>query len=202
ALPIYQLTLEEGTAFARRPPLLPDEDAVCDVHDEGLARLAARDYARYEVSAFARRGRAARHNLNYWHYGDYLSIGAGAHGKRSRDGVIARRVKVRHPERYIRAARAGDAVDAQWTVALGERIGEYMINALRLRGGFSLADLAARTGIAADEPALTGSLADAAARGWLALDAGRVTPTELGYRYLNDLQALFIRPAETLAEPA
>ncbi|MEQ8659996.1 MAG: radical SAM family heme chaperone HemW [Gammaproteobacteria bacterium] len=198
----YQLTLEEGTAFARRPPRLPDHDAICDVHDAGLARLAAHGYERYEVSAFATAGHGARHNLNYWHYGDYLGIGAGAHGKRTQGDTIVRRVKVRQPERYVKTARAGDAVAEQWYVAREERVGEYMINALRLRAGFALASVTARTGIAAHEASLATPLAAALARGWLTLDAGRAEPTELGYRYLNDLQALFIAPAGAPAVPA
>jgi len=191
----YQLTLEEGTAFAHRPPALPDHDLLCDLHDAGLALLAARGYEHYEVSAFARPGRAARHNLNYWRYGDYLGIGAGAHGKRTRAGGVVRRMKIRQPERYMKQARAGDAVAEQWQVPHDELVGEYMINALRLKAGFDLLECATRIGLRADAPELVVPLRGARARGWLEQHDGHLKPTVLGYRYLNDLQALFIEPA-------
>ena len=198
----YQLTLEEGTAFARRPPLLPDHDALCDLHDAGLALLALHDFEHYEVSAFARPGRAARHNLNYWRYGDYIGIGAGAHGKRTRADGVVRRMKIRQPERYMKQVRAGDAVAEQWQVPRDELVGEYMINALRLKAGFDLAECVARTGLRADAPELLGPLTSARAKGWLEQRGGHLKPTALGYRYLNDLQGLFIEPVGQAAPVA
>ena len=191
----YQLTIEEGTAFARKPPLLPDHDSLDDEHQTGLDRLAAAGYRRYEVSAFAQPGRRARHNLNYWSYGDYLGIGAGAHGKRTgRDGRIHRRVKVRHPDRYMKTAVRGQALESEHVVDGDDRVLEFMLNALRLSDGFDLDDFVRRTGVSADATALTLPVAAAVQRGWLACADRRVLPTALGYRFLNDLLLLFVNP--------
>jgi len=192
----YQLTIEEGTAFARKPPALPDHDSLGDEHETGIARLAAAGYRQYEISAYAQSGRSARHNLNYWLYGDYLGIGAGAHGKRTgEDGRIRRRVKVRHPERYMKTARRGQALEIEHDVEGDDRVLEFMLNALRLRDGFAIDDFVRRTGVRADAAALTMPLATAVARGWLECDGRRIMPTPHGYRFLNDLLLLFVNPA-------
>ncbi|MGE0857624.1 MAG: radical SAM family heme chaperone HemW [Gammaproteobacteria bacterium] len=186
----YQLTLEEGTAFGRRPPPLPEHDLICDDYDAGLALLAAAGYAQYEISAYARDGRAARHNLNYWHFGDYLGLGAGAHGKRTdAEGGVWRAARIRHPERYMRAALAGDAVDERSQVQGGDLATEFMLNALRLAAGFSLALFEQRTGLARE--IIAAPLAEALSRGWLLQRADWLHPTGAGFRFLNDLQLLF-----------
>ena len=186
----YQLTLEEGTAFARQPPPLPEHDQICDDYDAGLALLAASGYQQYEISAYARSNRAARHNNNYWLFGDYIGIGAGAHGKRTdAAGVVWRTTRIRHPERYQKAARDGSAIESEERVAGATLATEFMLNALRLAKGFDLALFSARTGLPL--ATIDAPLRIALARGWLAQDDERVWPTALGFRFLNDLQLLF-----------
>jgi oxygen-independent coproporphyrinogen-3 oxidase len=190
----YQLTLEPGTGFARNPPPLPDEDAAWQMQLEGQAALAAAGYAQYEVSAYARTGRQCRHNLNYWRYGDYVGIGAGAHGKRSdaASGEIWRSERLRHPARYLDARAPADRIAAEFPVPPSERVFEFCLNALRLREGFSTAAFQAATGL--PTRSLEPGLARARARGLVeAWDAGTSwRPTELGHRFLNELQALFL----------
>lgn len=196
----YQLTIEEGTAFARKPPALPEHDQICDDYDAGLARLAAAGYAQYEVSAYARAGRQSRHNLNYWRFGDYLGIGAGAHGKqRVADGIV-RSVRVRHPDSYLKAARDGRPVASETAVRGIALATEFMLNALRLRDGFSLAEFVQRTGLPADS--IGPPLEAARARGWLVQDADTVRPTAQGYRFLNELLLLFMDLPEPIIEVA
>ena len=182
----YQLTIEAGTAFAQRPPVLPNEDVIADDFDAGSALLAAAGFARYEVSAYARVGCESRHNLNYWTFGDYLGIGAGAHGKLTHAGGIVRTLKRRHPQAYLKAASEGTSV----AVPVGDLVMEFMLNALRLRAGFAQALFTQRTGLA--WRTIAGPVAVAIARGWLAQTALGVAPTALGYRFLNDLQLLFL----------
>ena len=186
----YQLTLEEGTAFARQPPPLPEHDQICDDYDAGLKLLAESGYQQYEISAYARTDRAARHNNNYWLFGDYIGIGAGAHGKRTdAAGVVWRTTRIRHPERYQKAARDGSAIESEERVAGATLATEFMLNALRLAKGFDLALFSARTGLPL--ATIDAPLRIALARGWLAQDDERVWPTALGFRFLNDLQLLF-----------
>ena len=177
----YQLTVEEGTAFARHRPALPDHDQICDDYDSGLEH--------YEISAHARAGRAAQHNLNYWQFGGYMGIGAGAHGKRSADDGIVRTAKIRHPARYVNAARHGCALDREDRINGSMRATEFMLNALRLKRGFTLKQFEMRTGLSAATIAET--LGDAVQHGWLDQDRYRVWPTALGFRFLNVLQLLF-----------
>ncbi|MFO7551265.1 MAG: radical SAM family heme chaperone HemW [Haliea sp.] len=183
----YQLTIEQNTVFYTRPPLLPVEDALADIQDEGEALLAGTDLRQYEVSAWAAPGQQCRHNLNYWEFGDYLGIGAGAHGKVSfTDGRILRYAKRRQPEAYMAAAPAHQPL---W-LAERDLPGEYMLNALRLHAGFQLDDYSARTGLAADtlQPALDSLLA----RGLLELEAGQIRATGLGRRFLDTVIAEFL----------
>ena len=191
----YQLMLEPGTVFHARPPVLPDEALVDEMQDAGDARLAALGYRRYEVSAWARPGSECRHNLNYWRYGDYLGIGAGAHGKLTDPaaGRIVRTEKPKQPRAYMAATREMGPVGTRLDVAGRERPFEFMLNALRLDEGFRTADFEARTGLAGGsiEPAL----ATAEGRGLLARIPGGWRPTALGTRFLNDLQALFLPDA-------
>ena len=193
----YQLTLEPGTAFARRPPPLPPHDRIADEFERGCALLAAAGYARYEISAFAQAGREARHNLNYWQHGDYLGIGAGAHGKLTTARGIVRSEKRRQPASYMKAALAGRPAGTAVTVVPCDRIAEFMLNALRLEGGFPREWMHVRGGI--DVAAVEPLIAAAVARGWLADDGVRCVPTALGYRFLNDLQLLFVPDADDVA---
>ena len=185
----YQLTLEEGTAFAHQPPTLPDDDQIVADFEQGLARLAAAGFSRYEVSAYAMPGRASRHNLNYWTFGDYLGIGAGAHGKWTASDGVYRSARRRHPNAYLQQAGTPTAGTVE-RVPEDALTGEFMLNALRLRDGFGLELFETRTGLPREGLAVP--LAQAVAKGWLVERVGHVTPTEAGYRFLNDLQILFL----------
>jgi oxygen-independent coproporphyrinogen-3 oxidase len=186
----YQLTLEEGTAFARQPPPLPEHDQICDDYEAGLALLAGAGYQQYEISAHARSGRAARHNLNYWLFGDYIGIGAGAHGKRTDEaGTVWRTTRIRHPERYQKAVRDGHGTESEERVVCMTLATEFMLNALRLAAGFDSSLFSARTGLPLS--VIAAPLDTALARGWLEQHGERLRPTALGFRFLNDLQLLF-----------
>ncbi len=194
----YQLTLEPNTEFHARPPKLPDSDSAWDMQLACQAELTAGGYAQYEVSAYARDGRQCRHNLNYWRFGDYLGIGAGAHGKLTdASGRVTRLWKLKHPETYLKSAGTPAALGGVDAVAETDLAFEYMLNRLRLTEVFALEDFRAATGLS---PALLTpglergrslGLLDEAALGW------RVTPR--GQAYLNDLQALFLPGARVKA---
>lgn len=186
----YQLTLEQGTAFARRPPPLPGHDQVCDDQERGLRVLAAAGYQRYEISAYCRAGAAARHNLNYWRFGDYIGIGAGAHGKRSLDAGIVRIAKRRQPEGYMQGLERARFTAQETVVEGGALIAEFMLNALRLCDGVALSEFEARTGL--DRAAIDAPLAQAREHGWLHHIPDHIQATEAGLRFLNDLQLLFV----------
>ncbi len=196
-LSVYHLTLEPNTAFARRPPVLPDEDLASAMLDRIVERTARAGLERYEVSAFARSGHRCRHNLNYWRFGDYLGLGAGAHGKLSFAQRILRQVRWREPALYVERALAGQSVSNEHEVARRELPFEFALNALRLREGFELEQFVERTGlpVSAIEPAL----AEAERRGLLErLCDGprmRVRASARGFDFLSDLQALFLPPA-------
>lgn len=196
-LSLYQLTLEPGTPFHRRPPALPDEDQCWAMEEAAAARLEAAGYRRYEISAWARPGHECRHNLNYWSFGDYVGIGAGAHGKLTlADGRIVRRQRRRRPLGWLEGAR----IEAERLLAPEERLFEFMLNALRLAEGFRLDAFERLTGLPA-AAALAG-LEEGRRRGLLATPDGACwQPTPLGRRFLNDLQALFL-PAEGMAPAA
>ena len=186
-LSYYQLTLEPNTAFHQAPPPLPDDDLAADMHDRGLERLAAAGYAQYEVSAHARLGRRCRHNLNYWEFGDYLGIGAGAHAKLTdpETSQVTRITKHRHPDSYLGAARAGGFISSRRTLADEDLILEFALFGLRLNDGFSPELFSARTGLPYES--IRARVAAAQADGLLEPEARRVQPTELGRRFLNDL---------------
>ena len=189
----YQLTLEPNTMFAARPPSgIPDDDASWDMQERCQALLADAGYAQYEVSAYARPGRQCAHNLNYWHFGDYLGIGAGAHGKLTlgADQAILRRWKTRHPADYLAKAGTVAAIGGDEAIDAGRRPFDYMLNALRLVDGFALPEFEARTGLPRD--AIAGELATALERGWIRIAHDHVTPTELGRRFTNDVVSLFL----------
>lgn len=188
----YQLTLEPNTAFAADPPPLPDEDAAWDMQEACQERLAGAGLVQYEVSAYARPGRRCRHNLNYWGFGDYLGIGAGAHAKISSGDAIRRRWKQRHPRQYLAAAAHAARIGADHPVARHERAFEYMLNALRLVDGTPMRDLPARTGLSSTD--LDAALHEAIGRGWIEPSPERLRTTPLGQRFLNDVIALFMPP--------
>lgn len=180
----YQLTLEAKTEFARRPPILPVDATLAEIENDGYARLAGAGFERYEVSAFAQPGRQCRHNVNYWSFGDYLGIGAGAHGKLTTQtaphfGVVQRCVKPSQPRLYL----ADPGAESLTTVAPNQLPGEFMLNALRLAGGVALERFEARTGLplTALEPARCAQIADGL------LQAGRLAATARGYAVLDSL---------------
>ena len=192
-LSIYHLTIEPNTVFAKHPPRLPEEDVAWDMLDRITELTGHAGMTRYEVSAYARAGHRCVHNLNYWSFGDYLGIGAGAHGKLSFAHRIVRQERYRLPERYMQQALAGDAVARTHEVAPSELPFEFMLNALRLKGGFALQDFGDRTGLPIDR--LTESLRQAESKGWLERVGEGVRPTERGFDFLSDLQQLFLPPA-------
>lgn len=192
-LSIYHLTIEPNTFFAKHPPALPDDDIAYTMLDRITERTATVGLNRYEVSAYARAGHACAHNLNYWQFGDYLGLGAGAHGKLSFAHRIVRQVRFRDPQRYMANAMAGQAVAQSEEVALADLPFEFMLNALRLKDGFTLMQFAERTGLAIS--AIQRPLEEAERLGLLARDLHRVWPTERGFDFLSDLQELFLPPA-------
>ena len=192
-LSIYHLTIEPNTVFAKHPPRLPEEDVAWDMLDRITELTDHAGMARYEVSAYARSGHRCVHNLNYWGFGDYLGIGAGAHGKLSFAHRIVRQERYRLPERYMQQALAGDALAHTHEVAPSELPFEFMLNALRLKDGFALQDFGDRTGLPIDR--LTESLRQAESKGWLERAGEGVRPTERGFDFLSDLQQLFLPPA-------
>jgi oxygen-independent coproporphyrinogen-3 oxidase len=190
-LSIYHLTLEPNTLFAKFPPkALPDDDAAFDMLDLITARTAAAGMERYEVSAFARPGHRCEHNLNYWQFGDYLGIGAGAHGKLSFPHRVIRQTRFRDPAKYMDQALAGHAIAQDDEVARDQLPFEFMLNATRLKDGFELTRFSERTGLSL--AALQKGLDQAERQGLIARDFARVWPTERGFDFLSDLQGLFL----------
>ena len=189
----YQLTLEPNTVFySKPPPDLPDDELSYAIQEHGHDLLAGHGYERYEISAFSRPGNRCRHNLNYWMFGDYLAAGAGAHGKlTNKSGAIRRYEKPRHPLMFIEQAESGSIDDAERELK-GEDIAfEFMLNALRLPGGFTAANYKARTGLAV-EP-IKERLEAAVAKGMIVpLDGVGWRPTALGLRFQNDLATTFL----------
>jgi len=189
----YQLTLEPNTVFAAKPPTgIPDIDAAWDMQEACQARLAAAGFAQYEVSAWARPGRQCAHNLNYWQFGDYLGIGAGAHGKLTlgSEQRVLRRWKLKHPAEYLARAGTAAAIGGDDVLNAARLPFDFMLNALRLNAGVPMAMFEARTGL--PRAAIAGQLAVARERGWIAPGDERLQPTELGLRFANDAIALFL----------
>jgi oxygen-independent coproporphyrinogen-3 oxidase len=189
----YQLTLEPGTAFERRPPELPDDEVTFAMQGECQRRLAEAGFAQYEVSAYAQAGRQCRHNLNYWRFGDYVGIGAGAHGKTTdaSSGTVTRTERVKQPGRFMSASRAEERVASTRAVAGPDLAFEYFLNALRLNEGIEPSLFEERTGLAFDT--VSGAVAEACRRGLLEWTTGaRWVPTDRGRLFLNDLQAIFL----------
>jgi putative oxygen-independent coproporphyrinogen III oxidase len=192
-LSLYQLTLEPNTVFAKYPPQLPDEDLAGAMHDWIGERLDAAGYRHYEVSAWARPGRECRHNLNYWTFGDYLGIGAGAHSKLSFPHRVIRQVRFKQPASYLQAAAAGSFIAASTEVSREELPFEFMLNALRLTAGVRSDLFFERTGMPLSS--VEAALDEAERRGLLERDHVALRATSLGRRFLNDLQALFLPDA-------
>ena len=185
----YQLTLEPGTVFYHRPPPLPDDDASWQMQIESQSLLDRFGYSQYEISAYAQVGRHCRHNLNYWQFGDYLGIGAGAHGKLTVQDGIQRTARCKQPREYLSRAGADRIVEHRW-LSGAELPFEFMLNALRLTGGVPASLFQARTGLALD--VMQSQLTAARAKGLLADTPERLAATELGLQFLNDLQAIFL----------
>jgi oxygen-independent coproporphyrinogen-3 oxidase len=187
---IYHLTIEPNTVFAKFPPQIPEEDDAYAMLDRITGLTAGQGLGRYEVSAYARNGHRCWHNLNYWQFGDYLGLGAGAHSKLSFAHRVVRQVRAREPRLYMDKALAGDAVVSAEEVARRDLPFEYMLNALRLRHGFELQQFTERTGLPLSSIGAT--LEQAVGQGWIERTDGMVVPTERGFDFLSDLQALFL----------
>ena len=187
---IYHLTIEPNTYFAKFPPVIPEEDLAYAMLDRITEMTAQAGMQRYEVSAYAKAGHRCFHNLNYWQFGDYLGIGAGAHSKLSFAHRIVRQVRWREPRLYIDNALAGEAVTQEAEVSRADLPFEYMLNALRLRDGFKLQDFAEKTGLPVS--ALQTGLDEAERKGLIERDLTSLRPTERGFDFLNDLQSLFL----------
>ena len=186
----YHLTLEPNTPFAHSPPSLPDSDLSADMQEAIEARLAEAGFTHYETSAFTRPGQPCRHNLNYWQFGDYLGIGAGAHGKLSSHEGIVREMRQKHPTRYLEAAAQREFMQERREVTAADLPFEFMMNALRLSDGVPAALFNARTGLPSS--AITEQCAAAIAAGLLVDDPLALRPTARGRRFLNDLLETFL----------
>src|SRR5467141_584893 len=189
-LSFYHLTLEPNTLFYRHPPVLPGDDAAAEMQDAIGAALAARGYVHYETSAWAKSTRECRHNLNYWRFGDYLGIGAGAHGKVSFPDRVTRTARWKQPREYLQRVAEGRTVQEMREAGRDDLVFEFMMNALLLNDGFPVASFVERTGLkiaVAERP-----LREAEERGLIERDHERIRPTDLGQHFLNDLLQLFL----------
>lgn len=193
----YQLTLEPNTVFFARPPAdLPDDETAYEIQDAGQELLAASGYRQYEVSAYARNAMVCEHNMNYWSFGDYLAVGAGAHGKISDSSGVCRYIKPANPLQYMKTIEAGGVQDSLTPIAEFDLVFEFMLNALRLTDGFRESEFCERTGLGAE--VLENAMAGVCEKGMVARVEDSVwQPTALGRRFLNDLQAEFL-PGRTL----
>ena len=192
-LSVYHLTLEPNTYFAKFPPVVPDEDLAYAMLDRITERTALAGLARYEVSAYARAGHRCFHNWNYWQFGDYLGLGAGAHGKLSFAHRVLRQVRWRDPQLYMDNALKGQPMASEEEVAPADLPFEFMLNALRLREGFPLALFNERTGLPLSR--IMPALQQAERKGWITRDPASLRPTERGFDFLSDLQELFLPEA-------
>ena len=191
----YQLTLEPNTLFHKYPPILPDHDKLWSIQEQAIDHLQAAGFSRYEISAWASDGKTSTHNMNYWQYGDYIGIGAGAHGKISRadDGSITRRIKQKHPQHYLANAGLDAGVVEEKQVPIGDTALEFTLNALRLINGFSPPLFNAHTGT--DLMFWEKQFRDAEDAGLLDYSALQIKPTSKGTDFLNELLEFFI-PSE------
>lgn len=189
-LSFYHLTLEPNTPFHRTPPSLPDDDTSATMQEEIEKILAANGYQHYETSAFAQPGQQCQHNLNYWTFGDYLGIGAGAHSKLSFHDKIMRQSRHKHPKRYLEAIQQGQVVDSEWQIGREDLAFEFMMNALRLVDGVEIGLFQQRTGLPLRT--IQSTLQEAQHQGLLAEQGGVVAPTLKGQRFLNELLGMFL----------
>jgi len=189
-LSLYHLTLEPNTLFAKYPPAVPDDDVSADMQDMITELTTAAGYQHYEVSAYAKPKHQARHNLNYWQFGDYLGIGAGAHSKLSFPHRIVRQMRHKHPQTYLEKMRTGNAIQEEGEIGRDALGFEFMLNALRLQDGFPANLFAERTGMGINN--IDAALNEAEKKGLLYRDHMNIRPTELGRRFLNDLQEMFL----------
>ena len=189
-LSLYQLTIEPNTVFAKFPPSLPDEDTAFEIEQQLQQCTGAAGYRHYEVSAYAKPGHACVHNMNYWTYGDYLGIGAGAHSKITLASGIVRQERFHSPESYLTHASQGRFTSREQVVPRREVPFEFMLNALRLTDGVPAALFSERTGLPIG--AIAHAMAQAGARGLMQPDPTQICATPLGQRFLNDLQSLFL----------
>ena len=187
----YQLTIEPNTVFHAKPPRLPDDDLTWQIQSCGIDYLARRQYRQYEVSAWSRPGHECRHNLNYWEFGDYIGVGAGAHSKIT-NGTITRQSRLRMPASYTRNAGADTVIAEHKELTQEDCILEFMLNALRLKSGVPWTYFSARTGLAPDR--VRAQVGAARADGLLEQEPGLLKATEKGARYLNDLLQYFMIP--------
>jgi putative oxygen-independent coproporphyrinogen III oxidase len=197
-LSFYHLTLEPNTLFHRYPPPLPDDETAADIEDRVLEMLRHAGYVHYETSAHAKPGRECEHNLNYWRFGDYLGIGAGAHSKLSFADRIVRQVRWKQPKQYLAQVSSGTPLQEEVEIGRRDLPFEFMLNALRLTGGVAATLFAERTGMPLSIAAR--GIAEATRKGLLMPDPTRLQPTALGLRFLNDLQALFLADGERVAD--
>jgi oxygen-independent coproporphyrinogen-3 oxidase len=189
-LSCYHLTLEPNTLFYRNPPSLPDDDASSDIQQSIEELLAAHGYQHYETSAFAQPGRRAKHNLNYWQFGDYLGIGAGAHSKLSFHDKVIRQARYKQPQAYMDAVARGEPLQEEFEVSHRDIAFEFMMNALRLNEGFDVALFTERTSLPL--LAIRRELEEAEKCGLLQRDLHKIAPTLQGRRFLNDLLEIFL----------
>lgn len=188
----YQLTIEPNTAFAAQPPSLPADDLAWDMQQAGLDMLQSNEYTQYEVSAFSKADKQSRHNMNYWRYGDFLAVGAGAHGKitMAAENRVQRFAKHRHPKRYLQGFETGDWRAETRFLSEEELVFEFFLNQLRLKQGVSIDDFQSRTGL--PWTVVESRVQNAVDRDLLRLQHGRASPTSLGWRFVNDIQQIFL----------
>ena len=190
-LSLYHLTLEPNTLFAKYPPALPDDDASAEMQDEITVLMSGAGFQNYEVSAYAQPKRQARHNLNYWQFGVYLGIGAGAHSKLSFPHRVVREMRYKNPKAYMQAVAEGREIQESSEIGKDDMAFEFMLNSLRLRDGFPVNLFAERTGLSLST--IEQSLQAAEQKGLLYRDHLNIRPTDLGRRFLNDLQEMFLK---------
>lgn len=188
----YQLTIEPNTLFYTSPPVLPTDETLWQIQQQGQELMGQRGYDQYEISAYAQQGQRCRHNLNYWQFGDYLGIGAGAHGKRTllADQQVSRRWKPRHPQEYMEKAINEQCLASSSMLSQQDLVTEFMMNALRLTQGFADTLFTAHTGLALE--LLHEPIERAQQKELLGYESGHLQPTPLGHRFLNDLISLFL----------
>jgi len=190
-LSLYHLTLEPNTLFAKYPPALPDDDLSSEMQDDITALMTAAGYQNYEISAYAQAKRQARHNLNYWQFGDYLGIGAGAHSKLSFPHRVVREMRHKNPKAYMQAVLEGREIQESAEISRDDMGFEFMLNTLRLTEGFQVNLFAERTGLTLNTIEL--ALHSVEQKGLIYRDHLVIRPTELGRRFLNDLQQAFLK---------